>query len=407
MGGRERSRSPRTGTGDRKFGKIRWYNGRRQLGIIDGDDGRQVFLPVGGAYNQNLVPPNPGGLMHGTRVSYKPLSLADPDAPRGALQEACSDVRPSEIQLLKGMDVGVETRMGGRASNEDRIVANDLYDLGFLAGVFDGHGGTRCVDYVSQRFPVVLHNCYTSMAAQQPLASLNAAQEAELISRAMRRAFTATDQEYMQLAREANARDGSTGLAVLIAHGFEADQSTKPSVAGQPGGVAKLFVANCGDCRAILLRNRKALRLSEDHKPERPDEMSRIQEAGGIVIKQPCGTHRVGRSKGDNRMFLSTSRSFGDLELKQPRPLVIAEPELLVHTLEPEDWAAVIACDGVWNTMSDQDVAEAVWEVMAQGQGPIEAAQEVASRAQQTGSTDNVTVMVLRFGWSNPPPKQK
>merc|ERR1712151_171845 len=113
------------------------------------------------------------------------------------------------------------------------------------------------------------------------------------------------------------------------------------------------------------------------------DETRRILKAGGIVIQDQSGTHRVGRKKGEHRLFLSTSRAFGDRELKEPQPLVISEPEVMVHTLAPQDWAVVLGCDGVWNTMSDQDVANAVWHVISfQGLGPVEAANEVANRAQ-------------------------
>ncbi|KAF3573726.1 hypothetical protein F2Q69_00063696, partial [Brassica cretica] len=46
----------------------------------------------------------------------------------------------------------------------------------------------------------------------------------------------------------------------------------------------KIIVANCGDSRAVLCRNGKPVPLSTDHKPDRPDELDRIQEAGGRVI---------------------------------------------------------------------------------------------------------------------------
>nr|AUH15210.1 protein phosphatase 2C-3 [Gerbera jamesonii] len=46
----------------------------------------------------------------------------------------------------------------------------------------------------------------------------------------------------------------------------------------------KIIVANCGDSRAVLCRDGKAVPLSNDHKPDRPDELNRIQAAGGRVI---------------------------------------------------------------------------------------------------------------------------
>lgn len=47
---------------------------------------------------------------------------------------------------------------------------------------------------------------------------------------------------------------------------------------------AEIVVANCGDSRAVLCRGGRALPLSSDHKPDRPDELVRIEEAGGRVI---------------------------------------------------------------------------------------------------------------------------
>lgn len=47
---------------------------------------------------------------------------------------------------------------------------------------------------------------------------------------------------------------------------------------------AEIVVANCGDSRAVLCRGGQALPLSTDHKPDRPDELVRIEEAGGRVI---------------------------------------------------------------------------------------------------------------------------
>ena len=54
----------------------------------------------------------------------------------------------------------------------------------------------------------------------------------------------------------------------------------------------KLYTANAGDCRAVLCRDGRALRLSRDHKPELPEERQRIEEAGGRVANVR-GTWRV------------------------------------------------------------------------------------------------------------------
>ncbi len=39
----------------------------------------------------------------------------------------------------------------------------------------------------------------------------------------------------------------------------------------------ELFVASTGDCRAVLFSGGNTLALSEDHKPDRPDEKERIE----------------------------------------------------------------------------------------------------------------------------------
>ena len=47
----------------------------------------------------------------------------------------------------------------------------------------------------------------------------------------------------------------------------------------------RVVVANCGDSHAVLCRSDGApVLLPSDHKPDRPDELERIEGAGGCVI---------------------------------------------------------------------------------------------------------------------------
>jgi hypothetical protein len=58
---------------------------------------------------------------------------------------------------------------------------------------------------------------------------------------------------------------------------------------------AHMIIANLGDCRAVLCRGGKAVRLSEDHKPSRPGVFSpfcpRLREEGArqFVVDDSSG----------------------------------------------------------------------------------------------------------------------
>ena len=72
----------------------------------------------------------------------------------------------------------------------------------------------------------------------------------------------------------------------------------------------KIYVANAGDSRCVLSRNKKAVEMSKDHKPNDPIEKDRIENAGSKVTEE-------GRVDGN----LNLSRSLGDLKYKQIKHL--------------------------------------------------------------------------------------
>lgn len=103
----------------------------------------------------------------------------------------------------------------------------------------------------------------------------------------------------------------------------------------------KIIVSNCGDSRAVLCRNGTAVPLSSDHKPDRPDELVRIEAAGGRVIYWD-GPRVLG--------VLAMSRAIGDNYLK---PYVISEPEVTITERTAEDECLILASDGLWDVVSN------------------------------------------------------
>lgn len=111
-----------------------------------------------------------------------------------------------------------------------------------------------------------------------------------------------------------------------------------------------IFFANCGDSRAVLCRNGKCAFATTDHKPVNPLEKERIQNAGGSVMIQ-----RVNGS-------LAVSRALGDFEYKNVEgkgpceQLVSPEPEIFVEDRNVDDQFMVLACDGIWDVMTNDDL---------------------------------------------------
>lgn len=109
-----------------------------------------------------------------------------------------------------------------------------------------------------------------------------------------------------------------------------------------------LHVANVGDSRCVLSRKGRSEELSEDHKPNLPDEMKRVLKAGGFV-----GNGRINGS-------LNLSRAIGDLEFKQNKDLkpedqmVTAKPDIRSIELCEDDEFVILACDGIWDCMTSQ-----------------------------------------------------
>ncbi|KAM0941368.1 putative protein-serine/threonine phosphatase [Dioscorea sansibarensis] len=147
----------------------------------------------------------------------------------------------------------------------------------------------------------------------------------------------------------------------------------------------QLVVANCGDSRAVLCRGGVATPLSSDHKPDRPDEMERIEAAGGRVIYWD-GARVLG--------VLAMSRAIGDGYLK---PYVISEPEVKVMERKDEDECLILASDGLWDVVTNETACEIASTCLRGGSDKActDAAILLTKLALARQSADNVSVVVV------------
>uniref|UniRef100_A0A671YL50 Protein phosphatase 1G n=1 Tax=Sparus aurata TaxID=8175 RepID=A0A671YL50_SPAAU len=119
----------------------------------------------------------------------------------------------------------------------------------------------------------------------------------------------------------------------------------------------QLIVANAGDSRCVVSERGKAVDMSYDHKPEDEVELARIKNAGGKVTMD-------GRVNGG----LNLSRAIGDHFYKRNKVLppeeqmISAMPDVKVLTLNDDHDFMVIACDGIWNVLSSQEVVDFISE---------------------------------------------
>ncbi|GJP66751.1 hypothetical protein CLOP_g23660 [Closterium sp. NIES-67] len=170
-----------------------------------------------------------------------------------------------------------------------------------------------------------------------------------------------------------------------------------------PGGSYQLIAANVGDSHTYLSRAGEPVKLSEDHKPNVEAERLRIERKnptpGQPLVRMAGGEWRVGG-------LLALSRAFGDVYLKDWSDGtrdgarggfgLTAEPFVTVITLAPGDDWLILGSDGLWDTVKSQEAID-----LCRKQGPnaqLDAvAAELVGLAQQRGSTDDVSAVVVRL----------
>lgn len=257
------------------------------------------------------------------------------------------------LQHSSRLYVGYADTVGRRPSMEDDICIYGKLrgkDEEDYIGIFDGHGGKESAEYAAKHLFKIL------------VEKLN---ETPNPSEALRKSFLETNERM----KNDQVPGGTTALVAL----FLKD---------------KCYIANAGDSRAVLLKDNQVFRMSTDHKPDLPSEEERIQKSGGVVTKIVGKQGKViSRVNG----MLAVSRALGDFFLQ---PHVSPEPEIQQFDLHGNnnDVMLILACDGLWDTVSDEEAVK-----IAQTEEHVEqSAIKLRDASYNRGSADNISVIVIR-----------
>jgi len=236
-------------------------------------------------------------------------------------------------------------------------------------GVFDGHGGQMASDFVAEN----LHK-YLLEEKRKPEIDNN-------LEKALISAFMRVEVEFLSKALTEDLKDGTTAIVAIINEN-------------------KLIVGNIGDSELIICNSGKPISLCPVHNPKRNQkEVERIEAEGGKLYND-----RLAHPSLNPAIFnIAVSRAIGDIFFKhkdytknKPSALT-ATPDIVSYTLSGDDDFAVLACDGLWDVMSHQDVVEFVLPRLKDLDNPQEVTRQLVEEAFKRGSQDNITTLIITF----------
>jgi len=276
----------------------------------------------------------------------------------------------SRLKRNAKLPIGAFATSGRRGADkmEDRHSVLHAYAGGVaqsvsVCTVFDGHGGPACAHFANSAIgPALLE-----ALSKKPFPTENERKQAAI------HAFVDADATFRSSSH--TDKSGCTALAAAIWHAADMKLG--------------LILANAGDCRAVLCRRvngkDEAIRLTQDHNAASASEQLRIEQCGGKIMMTRDGKARV-------QGHIQVTRALGDAAMK---PFgVCADPEVFEYSLDPTngDEFLILATDGVWDTLSDQ---QAVNSVRNTAKECGLAAKRIGGDALARGSTDNISVIVI------------
>jgi serine/threonine protein phosphatase PrpC len=345
------------------------------IGIFEIGDQLQAVgdVPVGDGGFEKVV-----GMIQGAPKSINFIKLQFDRQSVRRRPELPDDAISSPVRIA---DEGAWSSLGRRRANEDFFVLHDIHldrDM-LIAGVFDGHGGKAAAQSASQLMPSLFTEHMTKGA-------ITSRQALDLAWQNTCDSYRNACDEMGECVAEYDAQDGvllaSTGSEDLIA-------GTTASVVALNEN--ELTVLNCGDSRTLLIdTDGEVVFETIDHSPEtEAGRLKRGKEHGLDYSLPECSLSKWWLQCGDMQYAVARSLE-GPFATSKG---IVSTPD--VTSLRPIPGVVLIASDGLWEVSGNEEVAKEVTRLRRQGMDAGDAAKQLCSKAVQSGSTDNVSVVLI------------
>ena len=276
-----------------------------------------------------------------------------------------------------------------RKHNEDTITATKIYlipknknDYCYFFAIYDGHGGNLCSKFLKNS----LHKNIFKFSSKNLLSAIEITE----------------DKFYLEILRQYNSNgtidnSGSCAIILLIKQN-------------------KCIIANIGDSRLVIIKNKKVFFSTIDHKPNVFREKERIEKAGGYIHQSKSKTPMYQNGKlieNPWRVYpggLSLSRAFGDIKMKAEElggkeGVLIYTPDITEIDMNEEFNFIVMGSDGIFDVLSNGEIIECIKIVIKLNEGKNikinqlcgDFASMIIKSALAKESFDNVSCIVIVF----------
>lgn len=232
-------------------------------------------------------------------------------------------------------------------------------------GVFDGHGGDLAAKFAAKHVLTYIRN-------SEAFEELDEGLDAETLARSMMEGFIDCDEDLKEfpLCKSGDDYSGSTGVAAFVSP-------------------THVVIANTGDSRVCMCKDDKVSFASYDHKPGDERERRRVEQAGGTISDD--------RVNGD----LASARSFGDFRYKRDVSLppskqqITVLPDVTILERAATDQFLLLACDGIWDVMSNLEATRYVLTALRMGVGLAKTCEMLLDECLRKSSGDNMSVLLV------------